>query len=235
LIVKLSAKNRTVCLWALPSSISSMLTLALVIASAVASTASADTIFSENFDSPALTEASGVRGAPSDYATGATGDLTIATGGDYYAPFGHSQYLVMNPTSSQTPDGVIYWDFAAPAGTWSTSFDFVPFCWADDVQSIAVSVTQGATILYSGTFSHTYGGDFYVRSWSSPAFSNTSAGTIRLQFTDLTTLTYGNGADLLVDNVMVSGTAAQTPEPGTLVLLVAGLIGLLAYAWRKRK
>ena len=25
------------------------------------------------------------------------------------------------------------------------------------------------------------------------------------------------------------------PEPGTLVLLATGLIGLLAYAWRKRK
>ena len=25
------------------------------------------------------------------------------------------------------------------------------------------------------------------------------------------------------------------PEPGTLTLLLAGLVGLLAYAWRKRK
>jgi len=25
------------------------------------------------------------------------------------------------------------------------------------------------------------------------------------------------------------------PEPSTLVLLAAGLLGLLAYAWRKRK
>jgi hypothetical protein len=29
--------------------------------------------------------------------------------------------------------------------------------------------------------------------------------------------------------------AAATPEPGTIVLLTTGLIGLLAYAWRKRK
>jgi hypothetical protein len=29
--------------------------------------------------------------------------------------------------------------------------------------------------------------------------------------------------------------AIQTPEPSTLVLLAAGLVGLLAYAWRKRR
>ena len=28
---------------------------------------------------------------------------------------------------------------------------------------------------------------------------------------------------------------APIPEPGTLTLLVTGLIGLLCYAWRKRK
>ena len=28
---------------------------------------------------------------------------------------------------------------------------------------------------------------------------------------------------------------ASTPEPRTLVLLATGLLGLLAYAWRKRK
>ena len=33
----------------------------------------------------------------------------------------------------------------------------------------------------------------------------------------------------------VVGSAVPTPEPGTLVLLACGLIGLLAYAWRKRK
>jgi hypothetical protein len=41
----------------------------------------------------------------------------------------------------------------------------------------------------------------------------------------------GGGQVLLVDNVSVSAV----PEPGTLALAVAGVLGLLAYAWRKRK
>ena len=31
------------------------------------------------------------------------------------------------------------------------------------------------------------------------------------------------------------GTLTVIPEPGTLALLATGLIGLLCYAWRKRK
>lgn len=38
----------------------------------------------------------------------------------------------------------------------------------------------------------------------------------------------------LVDNLSIS-QVTTTPEPGTMVLLSAGLLGLLAYAWRKLK
>ncbi|MCG2684459.1 MAG: PEP-CTERM sorting domain-containing protein [Planctomycetales bacterium] len=38
---------------------------------------------------------------------------------------------------------------------------------------------------------------------------------------------------VLADNVTVSYT--PIPEPSTLALLAAGLVGLLCYAWRKRK
>ena len=47
-----------------------------------------------------------------------------------------------------------------------------------------------------------------------------------------------DGSDL---NIVLSnynqgaGVAAAVPEPSTLLLAAAGLMGLLAYAWRKQK
>ena len=62
-------------------------------------------------------------------------------------------------------------------------------------------------------------------------------------FSDLGLMgTFGSGDEVTfaVDGVhLASGEytlgVASVPEPGTLVLLATGLIGLLAYAWRKRK
>jgi hypothetical protein len=46
--------------------------------------------------------------------------------------------------------------------------------------------------------------------------------------------TYGGTVD--VDYLrLTTGAYAPTPEPSTMVLLAMGLVGLLAYAWRKRK
>ena len=55
---------------------------------------------------------------------------------------------------------------------------------------------------------------------------------------DGTSLTIGAGATLIFDPSLAAAPAASSvapvPEPGTLMLLAAGAVGLLAYAWRKR-
>jgi hypothetical protein len=65
-------------------------------------------------------------------------------------------------------------------------------------------------------------------------FAPSLNGTATLKFTvTLPQVTTGN-CDIFLDNVSVEGTQI-VPEPSTLALLAAGLFGLLAYAWRKRK
>jgi hypothetical protein len=44
---------------------------------------------------------------------------------------------------------------------------------------------------------------------------------------------YGLNAQGILDNVTISSLA--TPEPSSMILSVTGILGLLAYAWRKRK
>jgi hypothetical protein len=42
-------------------------------------------------------------------------------------------------------------------------------------------------------------------------------------------------ADFSADEARISMTISAVPEPSTLALLAGGLVGLIAYAWRKRK
>jgi hypothetical protein len=54
-----------------------------------------------------------------------------------------------------------------------------------------------------------------------------AVGSSILAIVDLSTGAY-------MDNIRVTATS-PVPEPSTLVLLSTGLIGLVAYAWRKRR
>jgi hypothetical protein len=49
-------------------------------------------------------------------------------------------------------------------------------------------------------------------------------------------LAVSGAAEVCFDNVRLDGAAlGAVPEPGTLAILASGLLGLLCYAWRKRK
>ena len=73
----------------------------------------------------------------------------------------------------------------------------------------------------------TYNGEYsYTGIWS----STTTSLDIDVAYTS------GTATD--IDYTRVNGfemTAVSSPEPSTLVLLGTALLGLLAYAWRKRK
>jgi hypothetical protein len=103
-----------------------------------------------------------------------------------------------------------------------------------------ISYYDGSSHAVAGTFTTNqwnhvtvkadYGLHTFTASIGSLAFSGTTTGT---------TNSYGYlniyGSDRFFDNLLVRVDPNPVPEPSSLVLLVAGVSGLLAYAWRKRK
>ena len=81
---------------------------------------------------------------------------------------------------------------------------------------------DGASLTFSGAATITPASQSFVLYTSDP-FTPT-AGTHRLAFTGLT----GADATSFVDNVSVN----QVPEPTGVVLMFAGVFGVLCYAWR---
>ena len=79
----------------------------------------------------------------------------------------------------------------------------------------------------TGTTTVTTGSD---AAWTEYAFSFTPDTTTTATLTFMAAIKGGDN-DSFLDSVSVT----VIPEPGTLALLATGLIGLLCYAWRKRK
>jgi hypothetical protein len=69
--------------------------------------------------------------------------------------------------------------------------------------------------------------------WANGDFNNDG----RVDLSDLGVLinNFGQSASMSSSVVVAGMNVSTVPEPSALVLLAAGLIGLLAYAWRKRK
>ena len=86
-----------------------------------------------------------------------------------------------------------------------------------DLQPLAGFSVDDATPLSSGDFLNAIAG------WTGGDTLNALAGrTVALRF--------------VMDDATVYGFHFEpVPEPSTIVLLATGLIGLLVYAWRKRK
>jgi hypothetical protein len=146
-------------------------------------------------------------GKSSDYTTGLTGHPA-------------------DPVSGSNSAFAVGWK-AAAAGAYNVKFS-VASNWSGvgpEVDGIAYWLfRQGDTAaLSSGTLANMTGTGLL------------SVNGISVAAGDMLYLQVGPGAYNSCDQSLVSFTVTTVPEPSTIILVAAGLIGLLAYAWRKAK
>lgn len=88
-----------------------------------------------------------------------------------------------------------------------------------------VTVDEGLWTLITGDGAMTYESSFDLMTSNDMLFTELS--DVWTYTTGLSTWTFSEGTGQL--------SLSTVPEPGTVALLACGLVGLLAYAWRKRK
>jgi hypothetical protein len=118
------------------------------------------------------------------------------------------------------------------AGTYKLEFDAVsPDASAAAAGLVARIWTNGATALGSDSgYTCTYAEPLNA-GWAHYSFTYTISGHDS-DWAEVTIDSPAEGGNYIVDNVSLHQVV---PEPGTVVLLITGLIGLLCYAWRKCK
>ncbi len=138
-------------------------------------------------------------------------------------------YLYNESTQQYTSLGsLMMWDPIAATLTYNGGHE----------QSINDS---GAVVGYTGT----QGSTWHAAIWQSGTITDLNtlyAGILPSGFTlnnataiDNNGDIVGYGTDSASDTYQAFEILNATPEPGTLTLLAAGFVGLLAYAWRKRR
>jgi hypothetical protein len=100
----------------------------------------------------------------------------------------------------------------------------------------------GVDLVYGDVETSGYSGFFTLSDGSTQPFALTLPASVGKNVNAFIGLTSSSTpiTSVTINPESVGGTwigavSYQTPEPGTVVLLATGLIGLLAYAWRKRK
>ncbi|MDL2274759.1 PEP-CTERM sorting domain-containing protein [Desulfosarcina sp. OttesenSCG-928-G10] len=200
-----------------------LLTL-VVVMTLFSAPAYADTIFvSDTFDNAEDLSA----WTTSGQVTVINGDLVLGSG-------------VTAGTSTATRN------FNIPEGTrWlSVSYHYLftgsdDYRQGDDTSSMVLTLTDGETTLFSWTSSNGYPGGIFSQTFDTPA-----SGDASFTFT-LNEMIIGSpgqvnrlNTDLYIDNLIISGLVPDSrpepvPEPATLLLLGAGLIGMVAVSRKK--
>lgn len=108
------------------------------------------------------------------------------------------------------------------------------------VATLTIYALDDLSVLGTATVS-VASGDIQGISSSSNLFSSTNDGGWRAALADLVVYNSFLGSSDVTTNLSFfqdtyqTGGGSTIPEPGTVTLLAAALVGLLAYAWRKRK
>jgi hypothetical protein len=99
----------------------------------------------------------------------------------------------------------------------------------------SIDVLHNGTLLYSGTFAYNTG-DWGLDGWGAGPRLQNLVGPVVMAGGDTLDVVLGNGAPLWSRAYMSESVSFDAiPEPSSVVLLVLALVGLLAYASRKRK
>ena len=204
---------------------------------AVTATGTADHPFDATINNSGLSSAvdSGPAPLPGSWPTGGFMDVSQGVGSDYMGRF----------SGDGSGDSLVYTLPTSIPGYTAPTITKIELWQYDEIWNSGYFNDRG---IASTTVYYSLGAD---NSWSATGQVVTftqapSQSTINVQerTLDLPTgvdaikfdaITGFGGGYVGFNEVRFVGTASAIPEPSALVLLAVGLIGLLAYAWRKRR
>jgi hypothetical protein len=199
----------------------SIICAAMLLASAVV--AGATSIFADNFDSEnSSTGAKNYTGFKDWSVTKGSVDL-IGNGFFDFVP-GNGLYVDMDGSTNAAGTMTTESPFALDPGTYTLSFKLAGNHRTNDPEQVSVNVGNG---LFNKSYSLAMDAGFTP---FSETFIINAAQAASISF-------QGFGSDkigMLLDDVSFQkGTPDSVPEPPTLILLAAGLIGLVGYGRKK--